>query len=945
MKERYIVGIDLGTTNSAVGYVDLRDVRPGSINILAFDVLQIVGQGRVAERPTLPSFLYLSGKHDLQAGATALPWDPGRTYAVGAFARDQGGLVSGRLVSSAKSWLCHEGVDREAPILPWGAGSEIDKVSPVTASSRYLQHIKEAWNHKMPEPLEAQIVVLTVPASFDEVARELTVRAAKEAGLSSVTLLEEPLAAFYAWLSFHEGQWDTSLHPGDRLLVCDVGGGTTDFTLISCEGDSDTPKLERVAVGDHLLLGGDNMDLALAALAEKALGLELDTARWHALYHQCRQAKEILLKDGGPEKTTIRLTGRGRSLIGGTMMTDLFRDQVKEVIIDGFFPEADLKAGDSLKKGGTGLREMGLPYVSDPAVTKHLARFLSRQGGGQMPNVVLFNGGSLKPDLIRKRLKEILTSWSGHPVRVLDSRSLDLAISWGAAYYGLVTQGLGLRVGGGMARSYFVGVALDEEIRAPMGVCLVERGTEEGKEVEVSKTFRVRTNRPVKFSLYSSTTRKGDKVGDLVPVDSDDLIKLPPLQTVLRYGKKGRDVQIPVRLGAKVTAIGTLELYCESQESPHRWRLQFQLRDSEPSGADSNYQVEGVRVAPSDEQMEEEPKGLSEEDLKALEEARKEIRRCFSPDKGEEALAPSQLPRRLAECMGMEKDLWSLPILRALADALLDIKAGRGRSPQHEARWYNLTGFCLRPGAGEVTDPWRIKKVWPFYFDGLVFSKEMEPRLQWWIFWRRIAAGLGPGQQTQIFSAMSNALLPARSKRRKRAKVRPVKISQEERREIWLFAANLERLDISCKIELGRELISNLVKNRSWQGVLWALSRLGSRQPLYGPANKVVPPGEVSSWLEVLKKQELKQSRKLINAVVSMARLTGDRTRDLQAAFRQEVITWLQLLGAGEEELEPIRKTVALAGKERNQAFGESLPEGLILEQVMTSEQTDDMRT
>jgi hypothetical protein len=934
MKARYIAGIDLGTTNSAVGYVDLYDASPGSINILTFDVPQIVGQGRVAGRPTLPSFLYLSGEYDLQAGATALPWDPDRTYAVGAFARDQGGLVPGRLVSSAKSWLCHEGVDREAPILPWGAGVGVDKVSPVTASSRYLQHIREAWNHGMPEPLEAQTVVLTVPASFDEVARELTVRAAKEAGLPTVTLLEEPLAAFYAWLSFHERQWNTSLHPGDLLLVCDVGGGTTDFTLISCEGDSDTPKLERVAVGDHLLLGGDNMDLSLAALAEKALGRELDTARWNALYHQCRQAKETLLEDGGPEKVTLRLTGRGRSLIGGTMMTDLHRDQVNDVLIEGFFPEVGLKAGDSLERGETGLREMGLPYVSDPAVTRHLARFLLRQGGGQMPTVVLFNGGALKPGLIRNRLKGILTSWSGRPVRVLDSRSLDLAISWGATYYGLVTQGLGLRVGGGMARSYFVGVALDEEDRRPKGVCLVERGTEEGKEVEVLKTFRVQTNRPVKFSLYSSTTRKGDKVGDLVPVASEDLIELPPLQTVLRYGKKGRDIQIPIRLGAKVTAIGTLELYCESQESPHRWRLQFQLRDSETNGADSTSQVEGVRVAPSDEQMGEEPKGLSEEDLKALGKAKEEIRKCFVPSKGDKALAPSQLPGRLTECMGMEKDLWSLPILRALADALLDIKAGCGRSPQHEARWYNLTGFCLRPGTGEVTDPWRIKKIWPFYFDGLVFSKEMEPRLQWWIFWRRVAAGLGSGQQAQIFSAMSSALLPVQSKRRKRAKGKPVKVSQEERREMWLFAANLERLEISAKIDLGRELISNLVKDRSWRGALWALSRIGSRQPLYGPANKVVPPGEVSSWLDTLKKQELKQPRKLINAAVSMVRLTGDRTRDLQTAFRQEVITWLQLLGAGEKKLEPLRKAVPLAGKEKNHAFGESLPEGLILEQV-----------
>ncbi len=939
MKSRYIVGIDLGTTNSAVGYVDLHDTSPGSIDILTFDILQIVAQGRAAKRSTLPSFLYLSGEYDLRPGAISLPWDPDRTYAVGTFARDQGGFVPGRLVSSAKSWLCHGGVDRESPILPWGAGAEVDKVSPITASSRYLQHIREAWDYTMPEPLAGQMVVLTVPASFDEVAREFTLRAAKEAGLDSVTLIEEPLAAFYAWLSYHEKEWNTFLHPGDLVLVCDVGGGTTDFTLISCESDSHGPRLKRVAVGDHLLLGGDNMDLALATMAEKALGQELDIAQWHALYHQCRQAKEVLLQDKGPENAIIRLTGHGRSLIGGTIVTELQRDQVTEALIEGFFPEVDLKAETLMEGGETGLREMGLPYVSDPAITRHLARFFSRQGGGQMPGLVLFNGGALKPVLIQERLKRTLASWSKRPVKVLDNRSLDLAISWGAAYYGLVTQGLGLRVGGGIARAYFVGVALDKgQTGVPMGVCLVERGTEEGKNVEVLKTFRARTNRPVRFSLYSSTTRKGDKIGDLVPVGSEDFIRLPPLQTVLRYGKKGRHVQIPIRLGAKVTAIGTLELYCESQETPHRWRLQFHLREAGPEGADSASQVDGVRVALPEVQSEAEKETgsgrLSQEDLKALKEAKEEIRRCFAPAAGEKAVAPSALPRRLAKCIGMEKNLWSLAVLRRLADTLLDVKAGCRRSPQHEARWYNLAGFCLRPGAGEVMDPWRIKRVWPFCFDGLVFSKAREPRLQWWIFWRRIAAGLGSGQQTQIFSSMSTALLPVHTKRHRRGKARQIKVSQEERREMWLFAANLERLEISSKIELGRELMSLSVKTRSgWQGTLWVLSRIGSRQPLYGPANKVVPPGEVSSWLEMLKKQEWKQTRKLIEAVISMARLTGDRIRDLQPTVRQEIIIWLQLLGARDNDLEPLRRVVSLAGRERDQAFGESLPEGLILEQ------------
>jgi molecular chaperone DnaK (HSP70) len=934
MKSRYIVGIDLGTTNSAVGYVDLHDASPGSIQILSFEIPQLVGHGRVSPRPALPSFLYVPGEYDLQSGALALPWDRDRTYAVGTFARDQGTLVPGRLVSSAKSWLCHGGVDREAPILPWGAGEEIEKLSPVTASSRYLQHIREAWDHSMPEPLADQAVTLTVPASFDEVARELTVKAAEAAGLPSVTLLEEPLAAFYAWLSHNEKDWGTHIETGDLLLVCDVGGGTTDFTLISCEEGGEGPRLERVAVGDHLLLGGDNMDLALAALAENALGGGLDAARWQALFHQCRQAKETLLGDNGPADVTVRLTGRGKSLIGGMMVTTLNREQAYRQLIEGFFPETEFAQADSSRPGSAALREMGLPYVDDPAVTRHLARFLDRQAAGRMPNAVLFNGGALKPVVIRERLVATLSAWSQSPVKTLHSSSLDLAISWGAAYYGLVREGLGLRVGGGTARAYFVGVGHgDGSGRSPQAVCLMERGTEEGNNVELLTPFRVRTNQPVKFSLYSSTTRKGDRTGDIVPADAEGLIRLPPLQTVLRYGKKERDVSLAVRLGGQITAIGTLELYCESQESPHRWRLQFQLReDNAAQNMDS--QIEGVRVAPPAGEDRGGPKTLSEEDRKSLEGAAREIRRCFAFGDTDKPLSPDDLPRRLAECMGMEKELWPLAALRALADTLLDCKAGRKKSPQHEARWFNLAGFCLLPGFGEATDPWRIKKVWPLYFEGLVFPREGEPRLQWWIFWRRVAAGLSSGQQTQMFSSIAHVLSPGqpKTKKRKRSKSKAVKVSGAELREMWLLAANLERLEIARKTELGRSLVEMLGKLKTWPGGLWSLSRIGGRQPLYGPVNKVVPPGEVTSWLKALRKEEWEGKGRIVNAAVSMARLTGDRVRDLHPSARQDVITWLQVVGAGERQLDPLNRLVPFEARERSRVFGENLPEGLILE-------------
>ena len=938
LKKRYIIGIDLGTTNSAVGYIDLHDISPGSIDIKSFEILQLVSPALAGKRSSLPSFLYLPGRHELTQGSFALPWDQDRDYAVGVLARDQGSMVPGRLVSSAKSWLCHGGVDRDAPILPWGSDEDVKKVSPVTASSRYLQHLREAWNATMPAPMEEQHVVLTVPASFDQVARELTLRAAEEAGLESVVLLEEPLAAFYSWLSRNENNWEQAIRPDDLLLVCDVGGGTSDFTLISCVGHEDGPRLERLAVGEHLLLGGDNMDLAIAALAEKNLGeKELGVSRWQALYHQCRQAKEKMFSEQGAEKVTIRLAGRGRSLVGGTLTTELSRREVEEVIFNGFYPEISADDSEAETRGGTGLREMGLPYCADPAVTRHLLRFIKRNAQGRMPTLVLYNGGSLKPPRLRKRITSLLSGWAGHRVGELESQSLDLAISWGAVYYGLVRQGLGLRVGGGIPRAYFAGISSGSESDRKLAVCLLERGTEEGRQVELEQSFKVRTNMPVKFSLYSSTVRKGDRAGDVVEVDPETMVRLPSLQTVLRYGKKGQNIQLPVRLGAEVTAIGTLELYCRSTESPHRWRLQFQLREKEEPVSGSG--VEGVRVASAAPDPAKDGKdagsGLSDTDRAAVEKASRVIRDCFATgSSGSDAASLKQLSSSLSDIIGMDRNLWSLPVLRCLADVLLEVRDGRRLSPQHEARWFNLAGFCLRPGIGEVTDNWRMKQVWPLYFEGLLNPRQADCRLQWWIFWRRVSAGLGAGHQKQIFASMSGAILPEEQKKKKRRRksraARPLKVAPEERRQMWLFAAGLERLDVEDRIRMGRTLVADAVKSSPWNGVLWALSRVGARQPLYGPANKTVPPAEVWSWIETLRKKEL-SGRQLVNCIISLARLTGDRTRDLSQAAREEIDVWLELLGATPEERLPLREVVQMKGAERSEAFGESLPEGLII--------------
>ncbi len=926
MKPRYVVGIDLGTTNCAVAFADLHGVEPNAVRIESFNIKQLVNAGRLGDRPTLPSFLYIPGPFDLKKGDISLPWDEERDYAVGLFAREQGVLVPGRLVSSAKSWLCHGGVDRDAPILPWGADADVKKVSPVEASKAYLQHIRESWDYVMPEPLSEQLVVLTVPASFDAAARELTIKAAKGAGLD-VVLLEEPLAAFYAFLSEHEQDWKDYIKADDKILICDVGGGTTDFTLVACEEAGEVPRLERLAVGDHLLLGGDNMDLVLAAQAEKELNQELDARRWQALLHQCRRAKEELLGNASVEKAALRLTGAGKKLIGGTIRIDLEKERVLHAILEGFFPSVSLEDVENVQAQGAGLREMGLPYEQDPAVTRHLARFLMRHRSSRMDiTAVMYNGGALKPNIIKKRLTNTISSWVQGPIRELETSSLDLAVSLGAAYYGLVRMGIGLKVGGGIPRSYFIGVGHEKDDKTEKAVCLIERGSEEGTELELPNIFKVRTNRPVSFSLYSSTVRRGDHLGDTVNI-SDDMVKLPPLITSLKYGKKGRGVLLPVKIRAQVTNVGTIEVYCISQDGPHKWRLQFDLRAKGKHSGMDNSHLEGVRIKAASKKEEQR---LSAQDQDALKNIGKDIQRCFTKNV-KNALSPAELTARISAHLGMDRDLWSIPVLRAIADMLLECKAGRSISPSHELRWLNLTGFSLRPGIGDVQDPWRIKKIWPLFFEGLFFAKDQGVRIQWWIFWRRIAAGLGTGHQNQLFSLMKPVLVAGNVKgkgRRKRAKI--VKVSREESKEMWLCAANLERLETELKRELGEVVLKIAPKNtNTWP--LWVISRLGARQLLYGPADKVIRPGIVQQWIKALMNMEWKRPKAVAQCLVSLGRVTGDRARDLPADFRQELCTYLETLGARPEELLPLKELVMPDDEYKNAAYGEHLPPGLIL--------------
>lgn len=613
MASRFVVGIDLGTTNSALAFVDTGAGKDPKVT--PFAVPQVVSPGAVEERQLLPSFLYLPGDGEQPAGALKLPWDAKRDYAVGEFARAFGSQVPTRLVASAKSWLSHPGADRKAAILPHKASESGRRVSPVEASVRYMKHLAEAWNYSIAKDvaanrLEAQDIVLTVPASFDAAARELTVEAARAAGFEHLTLLEEPQAAFYAWLDRCGDEWRKQVGVGDLVLVADVGGGTTDFTLIEVGEDAGNLALTRLAVGDHLLLGGDNMDLTLAYHVAAALaknGTKLDGGQMVQLTYACRNAKEQLLADPKLASAPVTVLGKGRSLVGGTIKYDLPRSEVEKVLVDGFFPDVPRDAEPS-KAAAAGLQELGLPYVSDPGITRHLAAFLHKQSealagrdqptgkkkkgatdAAALPSVILFNGGVFKADALRSRFLNVVGSWAkgakADAARELSGADLDLAVARGAAYYGLVRRGKGVRIRGGTARAYYIGVATNMPavpgFAPPVkALCVAPFGMEEGTETDIpGYEVGLRTGTEAEFRFLGSTVRRDDAAGTVVEDWEGQVDELAPVRTTLEAKGASGGAVVPVHLHTKVTAVGQLELWLMSRDGKQKWKLEFNARE------------------------------------------------------------------------------------------------------------------------------------------------------------------------------------------------------------------------------------------------------------------------------------------------------------------------------------------------------------------------------
>jgi hypothetical protein len=934
---RFVVGIDLGTTNSAVGYVDNAET---AWKVRTFRVPQLIAAGQVEPRDTLPSFHYQPAEGEFSAESLKLPWGSGSDRFVGAFARDHGILSQGRLIESAKSWLCHAGVDRTAELLPWHGLPEVEKISPVEASARYLKHIHDAWNHRFSEaPLAEQDVVITLPASFDEVARELTLKAATAAGLPRVVLIEEPQAAFYAWINRHRDNWESLVKPGQKILVCDIGGGTSDFTLIRVRARADGKvQFHRVAVGDHLILGGDNLDLALAhALETKLVGeRKLEPRQWGVLVRICRQVKETLLGEKPPESLTVHLPGSGSRLIGGGLQVEVTRAEVEALLITGFLPDARLDERPNRHRSG--FQEFGLPYAADAAITRYLADFLSTHrhvgedpaaadaaGAGKerkpkaavagldpaRPDIVLFNGGFFASPVLRERLLTVLKSWfqpqpgkAWSPV-VLDHDRLDLAVAHGAAYYGMVRRGAGVKIAAGLARTYYIGVEGDE----PQAVCLIAAGTEPGQHVELNEpTFELLVSQPVEFPLYVSSTRLTDLPGAVVPFDREQLTPLPPIRTVIRSGAKGEEGRLPIRLHARLTEIGTLDLWCSSLDQNRRWKLQFDVRSAVESDA-APHEGAGEREGFVDESVRDRCRDL--------------IERTFGPQGTDE---PEGLVKRLAAAIGADRREWPASLLRRLWESLFENEAGRLRTATHEARWLNLAGFSLRPGYGLAADDWRVGETRRILL-GKPGHSTAACLTERWILWRRICGGLPAGQQR----ALADSLLPQLRDAAAGRKSPGAQATSHRSAEMWRLLGALELLPVQTRIFVGELIVQALVAGKLAPvrpALTWALGRIGARQPSYGPLNMVIPADVVAAWLNRL--VPLDDDATMFQlALMQLSRRTGDRYRDISDSVRGTVLKAMHKHHAPGHFIALVETGGTLDAEEQSLVFGEALPKGL----------------
>ena len=945
MPSRYLIGIDLGTTNSVVAYIDTQEVADASAAIHVFPVPQLVAHGEVRTLPALPSFLYFPTKDELSDGAVSATWNEEPPMVTGVLAREQGALIPSRQVSSAKSWLSYSGVDRRAKILPAQAEPPQPMISPVEASSRYLMHLRDAWNGAIGTDAEThferQEIVLTVPASFDEEARELTVQAARRARLDNLTLLEEPLAAFYAWIAANRhaqsggppsrpylarDENGKDLHDGELILICDIGGGTTDFSLVRVRFVDGEAQFERTTIGEHLLLGGDNLDFALARRVEEKLNdMKLTLRQRYALRRACCAAKERLLSDSSLERLPVTVLGSGHAVIGQAISVDLTRKEVMQILTTGFLPVIAPNEMPAHERP-TALRELGLPYASDPAITKHLAAFLTQatvaMNGSPAnqrmvrPDTILFNGGFCAPAVTRERIVETISAWfgeaqSGWRPKLLDNEAVNSAVARGAAYYGRVRRGTGLRIRAGSARTYYIGLGAD----SLQGICVLPAGAEEGTTLPLeNREFSVLANRPVSFTLYSSRTRH-DAHGEIAALDEAEVHRHAPLVTLLRYGKKMRELYLSVHLRASFTEVGTLELWCESRDTPHRWRLQFELRGEEAQAQ----QPATPKLQPVPTHSSE----VTNADA-TVESTAQLIRHVFGDSVDGDTLAPETLVSQMEAALSAKRDSWSISAIRRFSDVLIEVAAGRKKSPRHEVRWLNLSGFCLRPGFGAPDDDSRVKELRTIALNELAFADDLQCQIEMLVLSRRIASGINASDQQVLYQNHCRGV----------GRQKKGRMNRQLEYETWRLVASLEHLLGSTRASLGNELLAKIKKEPEDAIWLWSLGRLGARIPLYGPLHSVVAPEIAGEWLKALLDLSSFMEVTASAAIALIARRTDDHSRDIDDAIREQAITRLRALGIAEETIQLLSKYVPPEQADAVRSFGESLPPGL---QVVSS--------
>ncbi|WP_281960689.1 Hsp70 family protein [Vibrio parahaemolyticus] len=928
---RFLVGIDLGTTNTVVAYCEITDNLEQS-EVSLFDIDQLIGPGEVVRKPLLPSFRYHPAVGQISPSDLTLPWDNEpvagdiNNVIVGEWARELGAKVEGRQVSSAKSWLSHQAVDRNSDILPWAGAQDVDKVSPVIASASYLNHIRQAWNYRHPSnKLEDQDVVVTVPASFDETARKLTLEAAELAGLKKIVLLEEPQAVCYDWYARHQQTAADELKDLPLILVCDVGGGTTDLSLIEAKFTHDDLALDRIGVGEHLMLGGDNLDLALAHLAESRFSQnkKLTAASLTKLIQQTRKAKENLLSTSAPDEVKITMLGSGSKLLGGTKSIALSKQEVHQIALDGFFPLSDFSEVPDKRRSA--VVEFGLPYVADPAVSKHVAEFLtqhqqvSRAALGieddkqnAIPVGLLLNGGVFNSDLVTERVTTLLSDWRGAPVTVLDNPHPDWSVALGAVAFGKARRGAQLKIGGGAARSYFL--HLQEKNKMGKALCLLAKGTEEGHEIRLSgRRFSLTLGEPVRFNLLTSThdtltNNTAIQNGVMIDVDPDLFAPLPPYITTLEG--EGAELQanqkerVEVQLACQLTEVGTLKMECVSAEDDKkRWELEFEVRNKQ---ADDG---EEIQLHPR------------------LNECKELIARLYSGNKkSAEGNEIKTLAKDLEKKLG-KRDEWDFTTLRQLFDTFAQGRKRRRRSEQHEKNWLRLAGFALRPGFGDPTDSWRIEQVWGLYQQNIQF-KNHQGWTDWWVFWRRIAGGLSQEQQETILADIAKYLHPGAMKNPQSAKA-----AQEMGYESMVrLSASLEHLEVEDKVLLATWFLSKAInQNQFEQAHWWAMGRLASRTPLYGSQHNVIPREQAEQWLPKLLEQNWLKEPMIAFAAVMICRKTGDRLFDISDDYREQVLTKLKQSKVPESWVSLVEEVKELSESESKRVFGDALPSGLTL--------------